>query len=102
MFCGWVFTLAVGGIISAVLFAWGTFAPNKAYGTQILQYQRGIQDAVNAQLTPLNAAAGANPADELAGLNSGWQKLVTPSKDHPWPSTTTPPADVLKYLNGTT
>eukprot|EP00878_Enallax_costatus_P027024 GHUV01029050.1.p1 GENE.GHUV01029050.1~~GHUV01029050.1.p1 ORF type:complete len:150 (-),score=20.76 GHUV01029050.1:779-1228(-) len=105
MFCGWVFTLFIGGIISAVLFAWGTYAPNKAYGVQILQYQKAIENSVNAQLSPLNAAAAANGANVPSGfssLNDGWKSLTTASAAHPWPSTTTPADSVVGYLNSST
>lgn len=95
----------IGGVISAILFAWGTYAPNKAYGVQVLQYQTSIQDSVNAQLAPLNAAAAANGAkapSSLSGLNSGWTAMTTHRSGHPWPSTTTPSQDVVGYLNSST
>uniref|UniRef100_A0A383WA46 Phosphate transporter n=1 Tax=Tetradesmus obliquus TaxID=3088 RepID=A0A383WA46_TETOB len=104
MFAGWVFTLIIGGIISAAIFAWGTFAPNKAYGFQILQYQRQLQYSTDAQMAALNAAAAANPAGVPASLtaaNSTWYSMTGNSKTHVWPSTTTPASEVVSAANAT-
>jgi hypothetical protein len=104
MFAGWVFTLVVGGLISGAIFAWGTFAPNKAYGTQILQYQRQIQYMTDAQLSALNAAAATNAAAApaaLSGVNSEWDVITGNSKTHVWPSTTIAASSVVSVVNST-
>jgi hypothetical protein len=101
MFAGWVFTLFVGGAISAILFSWGTFAPSKAYGQQVLQYQMGIDNAVSEQLKAMSSAPGASNNAELTAMGSDWAKL-TKDKKHPWPSTTTDATQVLPFLNDTT
>jgi sodium-dependent phosphate transporter len=71
MAAGWVFTLLVGGLLSAAIFSWGTYAPNKQYGADILQYQNSLTSMTNAQLKAMNAAPGTAPP-ELATLNSQW------------------------------
>lgn len=104
MFCGWVFTLLIGGAISAGIFAWGTYAPSKAYGGQILQYQRQMQYMTDAQLKALNASAQANPAgapSEIATIGKGWSKLTKTTKDHVFPSTTVGPSEFIPYVNDT-
>ncbi|KAF8059159.1 PHO89 [Scenedesmus sp. PABB004] len=104
MFAGWVFTLIIGGLISAAIFAWGTFAPSKAFGGQILQYQRQIQYTTDAQLAALNASAAANPAAAPPGLAATakeWAALTGNSKSHVWPATTIAASDVLPIANQT-
>jgi sodium-dependent phosphate transporter len=104
MFAGWVFTLVVGGIISAAIFAWGTFAPNKAYGFQILQYQRQLQYMTDAQIMALNTAAASDAAGvpaSIAAANSTWAELTGNGKTHVWPSTTVPASEVVSVANAT-
>lgn len=55
MFAGWVFTLFVGGALSAALFAWGIYAPGRAQANETIQYQTGIMDVVNASLPTVQA-----------------------------------------------
>lgn len=95
MFAGWVFTLFVGGIISAAIFAWGTYAPSKALGGEVLAYQNAIKGMTDAQLGALNAAATNSPAPAtLSTINKSWAAMTQATKSHPWPSTTIPAADV--------
>jgi sodium-dependent phosphate transporter len=91
-----VFTLFVGGIISAAIFSWGTFAPSKQFGTEVLAYQNAIKGMTDGQLNALNTAAanGGAPAS-LSTINQSWSALTKDSKSHPWPSTTTPASDVI-------
>jgi sodium-dependent phosphate transporter len=92
-----VFTLFIGGLISAAIFSWGTFAPSKQFGTEVLAYQNAIKEMTDGQLTALNTAAanGGAPAS-LSTINQSWSALTTNAKSHPWPSTTTPASDVIK------
>lgn len=97
-----VFTLFVGGLISAAIFAWGTYAPSKAFGTDVLAYQNALKGMTDGQLNALNTAAanGGAPAS-LASINKSWTTLTSSSKSHPWPSTTTPSSDVIKLATDT-
>lgn len=98
-----VFTLFIGGLISAAIFAWGTYAPSKQFGTEVLAYQNAIKGMTDGQLNALNAANAANggaPAS-LAGINQSWTALTKDAKSHPWPSTTTPAADVISLATQT-
>lgn len=94
MFMGWVFTLLVGGLISAALFSWGTFAPSKVYGQQMLAYQGSLKTTTDAQLAALNAAPGPAPAS-LAALNKSWAAATTGTKARPFPTTSTSASDLI-------
>lgn len=95
-----VFTLLVGGIISAAIFAWGTFAPSKMYGSQILQYQRQLQYMTDQQLAALNAGGPGAPSS-LAPTTSAWAAMTNTTKSHVWPSTTIPASELLPLVNTT-
>lgn len=95
-----MFTLFVGGIISAAIFAWGTYAPSKQFGGDVLAYQNALKDMTDGQLTALNAAGGNAPSS-LATINKEWTTLTKDGKSHPWPSTTTPASSVIKLANDT-
>lgn len=97
-----VFTLFIGGIISAAIFAWGTYAPSKQFGGDVLAYQRAIKGMTDGQLTALNAAgANGNAPSSLATINKEWATLTKDGKSHPWPSTTTPASSVIQLANDT-
>lgn len=90
-----VFTLLVGCAMSSAIFAWGTFAPSKAFGGDVLAYQNAIKGMTDGQLDALNSAAanGGAPAG-LAAINKSWNAMTQATKSHPWPSTTIRPAEV--------
>lgn len=97
-----VFTLFIGGIISAAIFAWGTYAPSKQFGGDVLAYQNAIKGMTDGQLNALNAAgANGGAPSSLATINSQWTALTKDGKSHPWPSTTTPASSVIQLATDT-
>ena len=70
MFAGWVFTLIVGAVISATMFAAGTYTPSKPGGAMNNEYQVGVANATNTTLQPLLAAGNAEAAALYAQLNA--------------------------------
>lgn len=97
-----VFTLFVGGIISAAIFAWGTYAPSKQFGGDVLTYQTAIKGMTDGQLNALNAAgANGGAPSSLATINQQWNTLTKDGKSHPWPSTTTPASSVVQLATDT-
>eukprot|EP00775_Hariotina_reticulata_P006398 gene6398-6629_t len=104
MFSAWVFTLVIGALISATLFAFGGFAPSIRFGQQIIQYQQQIKYLTDAQLSAMDAAAAKHPATvppNLPALNAEWYNLTSSSREKPFPVTTVLAETVLPLANQT-
>lgn len=95
MFAGWVFTLVVGAAISAVLFAWGTYAPNLNSATAKNQLTASMAQGMSEMLTTAKLAGVNDPrlAPTIAKLNA------TINRKGGFPSTAVPAGVMAELMN---
>ncbi|GBF90572.1 sodium phosphate symporter [Raphidocelis subcapitata] len=98
MFAGWVFTLFVGAIISGVLFAWGTYAPNISGAAEQNRLAASMAKGMTEMLGALNATGvkDAALAPVLAQLNATMNPTVGV-----FPSTATSATDLANLMDQT-